>query len=174
MVAMPVPRTASRKDEEPWKPAQSPTRCKRAVALCRCRCRPASTPRLTIMPAAREVAMKRVSMLVGLSVSLIAVSGVASAQKTDGPFILGNIDSSCVTSGAGVGDWTITCGDIAPGSGTTLIAPPAVDAVLAPVDVVPAPTPASEPAAEPAAVDDPATAVPADAVAEPAADTDTA
>ena len=117
--------------------------------------------------------MKRVSMLVGLSVSLIAGSGVASAQKTDGPFILGNIDSSCVTSGAGVGDWTITCGDIAPGSGTTLIAPPAVDAVLAPVDVAPAPAPDSGPAAEPAAVDDPATAVPADAVAETAADTDT-
>ena len=118
--------------------------------------------------------MKRVSMLVGLSVSLIAGSGVASAQKTDGPFILGNIDSSCVTSGAGVGDWTITCGDIAPGSGTTLIAPPAVDAVLAPVDVAPAPAPDSGPAAEPAAVDDPATAVPADAVAEtPVTDTDT-
>src|SRR5215213_11739871 len=130
--------------------------------------------RLASMPATREVAMKRVGILVGLGVGLIAGSGVASAQKTDGPFILGNIDSSCVTSGAGVGDWTITCGDIAPGSGTTLIAPPAVDAVLAPVDVVPAPTPASEPAAEPAAVDDPATAVPADAVAEPAADTDTA
>src|SRR5215207_10310969 len=122
------------------------------------------------MPAAREVAMKRVSMLVGLSVGLIAVSGVASAQKTDGPFILGNIDSSCVTSGAGVGDWTITCGDIAPGPGTTLIAPPSVDSVLAPVDVAPAPAPASEPTAEPAAVDDPATDVTADAVA---AETDT-
>ena len=116
--------------------------------------------------------MTRVSILVGLSVGLIAGSGVASAQKTDGPFILGNIDSSCVTSGAGVGDWTITCGDIAPGTGTTLIAPPAVDAVLAPVDVVPAPAPASEPAAEPAAVDDPATDVSADAVAEEDTDSD--
>jgi hypothetical protein len=127
----------------------------------------------TIHPAARKVAMKRVSMVISLSVGLIAGSGVASAQQTEGPFILGNIDSSCVTSGAGVGDWTITCGDIAPGSGTTLIAPPAVDAVLAPVDEVPAPAPASDPAAEPAPVDDPAPDVPADAVAETAADTDT-
>jgi len=118
--------------------------------------------------------MKRVSILVGLSVGLIAGSGIASAQKTDGPFILGNIDSSCVTSGAGAGDWTITCGDIAPGAGTTLIAPPSVDSVLTPVDVVPAPAPASEPAAEPAAVDDSAADVPADAVAETAVmDTDT-
>ena len=116
--------------------------------------------------------MKRVSILVGLSVGLIAGSGVASAQKTDGPFILGNIDSSCVTSGAGVGDWTITCGDIAPGSGTTLIAPPSVDSVLAPVDVAPAPAPDSEPAAEPAPVDDPATAVPADTAEATDIDTD--
>src|SRR5215207_5103942 len=123
------------------------------------------------MPAAREVAMKRVSMLVSLSVGLIAASGVASAQNTGGPFILGNIDSTCVTSGVGVGDWTITCGDIAPGSGTTLIAPLAVDSVLAPVDVVPMPVPASEPAAEPAPVDDPGTDIPAD-TAE-ATDTDT-
>src|SRR5215217_9227609 len=155
MVAMPVPRTASRKDEDPWKPAQSPTRCKRAVALSRCRCRPASTPRLAIMPAAREVAMKRVGILIGLSVSLIAGSGVASAQKTDGPFILGDIDSTCVTSGASAGNWTITCGDIAPGSGTTLIAPPAVDAVLAPLDVAPAPAPETELVADPAPVEDP-------------------
>jgi hypothetical protein len=118
--------------------------------------------------------MKRVSILVGLSVGLIAGSGVASAQQTDGPFILGNIDSTCTTSGAGVGDWTITCGDIAPGSGTTLIAPPAVDSMMAPADVVPAPAPASEPAAEPAPADDPVTDVPTDAVAETAVtDTDT-
>src|SRR5215217_4500955 len=176
----PTPYARSRRKDgrrphnDPWKPAEGPTRCKRAVALSRCRGRPASTPRLAIMPATREVAMKRVGILVGLSVGLIAGSGVASAQKTDGPFILGNIDSSCVTSGAGVGDWTITCGDIAPGSGTTLIAPSAVDSVLAPVDVIPAPAPDSGPAAEPAAVDDPATAVPADAVAEtPVTDTDT-
>jgi hypothetical protein len=129
--------------------------------------------RLCIIPAAREVVMKRVSILMGLSVGLIAVSGVASAQKTEGPFILGNIDSSCVTSGAGVGDWTISCGDIAPGPGTTLIAPPSVDSELVPVDVAPELVPESEPAAEPAAVDDPATDVPADAVAETAADTDT-
>src|SRR5829696_6946005 len=96
---------------------------------------------LTMHPAPREVSMKRISILVSLSVSLFAGSGVASAQQTGGPFILGNIDSTCVTSGVGVGDWTITCGDIAPGSGTTLIAPLAVDSVLAPVDVVPMPVP---------------------------------
>jgi hypothetical protein len=123
-----------------------------------------------MIPAAKEVSMKRVSILVSLSVSLITGTGVASAQQTKGPFILGNIDSTCTTSGAGAGDWTITCGDIAPGPGTTLIAPPSVDAVLAPADVAPAPESASEPAAEPADVDDPATDIPADAVA---ADTDT-
>ena len=117
--------------------------------------------------------MKRVSMLVSLTVGLIASSGVASAQQTEGPFILGNIDSTCSTSGPGPGNWTITCGDIAPGSGTTLITPPSVDSVLAPVDVAPAPAPASEPAAEPAAVDDPATDVPADVVAETAVRTPT-
>jgi hypothetical protein len=118
--------------------------------------------------------MKRISILVGLSLGLIAGSGVASAEKMDGPFILGNIDSSCVTSGVGAGDWSITCGDIAPGAGTTLIAPPSVDSGLTPVDVVPAPAPASEPAAEPVAVDDSATGVPADAAAETAPmDTDT-
>jgi hypothetical protein len=128
---------------------------------------------LTMNPAPRKVAMKRISILVSLSVGLFAGSGVASAQQTEGPFILGNIDSSCTTSGAGVGDWTITCGDIAPGTGTTLITPASVDSVLAPLDVAPAPVPETEPAAEPAPVDDPAPDVPADAVAETAADTDT-
>src|SRR5215212_6217478 len=139
----------------------------------RCQCRPTSQPNHASSPLERGL-MKRVSILVGFSVGLIAASGVASAQKTDGPFILSNIDSSCVTSGAGVGDWTITCGDIAPGPGTTLIAPPSVDSVLAPVDVVPASALDPDPAAEPVAVDDSATAVPADAVAEmPVTDTDT-
>jgi hypothetical protein len=108
--------------------------------------------------------MKRVSILVSLSVSLITGSGVASAQQTNGPFITGNIDSSCTTSGANAGNWTITCGDIAPGPGTTLIAPPSVDAVLAPVDVAPASVPASEPATEAAPVDEAATNVPSEAV----------
>jgi hypothetical protein len=130
---------------------------------------------LTMPPATREVSMKRISILVSLSVGLFAGSGVASAQKPDGPFIIGNVDSTCVTSGAAAGNWTITCGDIAPGSGTTLIAPPSVDSVLAPVDVVPESVPASEPAAEPAPVDEPASDVPADAVADTVevADTDT-
>jgi hypothetical protein len=109
--------------------------------------------------------MKRVTILVSLSVGLIAGSSVASAQKTDGPFIMGNIDSSCSTSGVGAGTWTITCGDIAPGSETTVIAPPPVDSVLPPVEVVPAPDPASEPAPDPAPLDEPTTDVPADVVA---------
>ena len=117
--------------------------------------------------------MKRVSILISLSVGLFAGSGVASAQKTDGPFIMGNIDSTCSTSGAGAGNWTITCGDIAPGSGTTVIAPPSVDSLLAPIDMAPAPAPASDPAPEPAPVDDPATEVPADAVTDTAEVTDT-
>jgi hypothetical protein len=117
--------------------------------------------------------MKRVSILVSLSVGLIVGSGVASAQKTDGPFIMGNIDSSCVTSGAAAGNWTITCGDIAPGSETTVIAPPSVDAVLPPVEGVPASDPASEPVPDPAPVDEPATGVPVDEGADTAADTDT-
>jgi hypothetical protein len=120
-------------------------------------------------PAPREVSMMRVSILVGLSVGLITASGVASAQQTNGPFILGNIDSSCSTSGASAGDWTITCGDIAPGSGTTLIAPPSVDAGLVPTDVAPE----TEPAAEAAPVDEAVTDVPAEAVADTTADTDT-
>jgi hypothetical protein len=117
--------------------------------------------------------MKRVSILVSLSVGLIVGSGVASAQKTDGPFIMGNIDSSCVTSGAAAGNWTITCGDIAPGSETTVIAPHSVDSVLPPVDVVPASDLASEPVPDPAPVDEPATDVPVDEGADTAADTDT-
>jgi hypothetical protein len=101
--------------------------------------------------------MKRVSILVSLSVGLFAASGVASAQQTEAPFIVGNIDSSCVTSGARAGDWTITCGDLTPGSETTVIGPPSVDSGPTLVDVVPAPMPASEPAADPAPVDDPVT-----------------
>lgn len=125
-------------------------------------------------PAARKVSMKRVSMVVSLSVGLIAVSGVASAQKTEGPFILGNIDSTCVTSGAGAGNWTITCGDVAPGAGTTLITPSSVNSGLVPADAAPGPAPASEPAAEPAPVDEAVTDVPAEAVDDTtAAETDT-
>src|SRR5918993_4924946 len=100
-------------------------------------------------PATRGVAMKCVSILVSLSVGLLTGSGVASAQKPDGPFIMGNIDSTCSTSGAGAGTWTITCGDIAPGSETTVIAPPLVDSVLPPFDVVPESIPESEPAPAP-------------------------
>jgi hypothetical protein len=129
----------------------------------------------TIHPTTREVSMKRVSIVVSLSVGLFAGSGVASAQQTNGPVIMGNIDSTCTTSGANAGNWTITCGDVAPGPGTTLITPPSVDAVLAPVDVVPESVPASEPATEAAPVDDPGTDAAVDAVADTTAvaETDT-
>jgi hypothetical protein len=125
----------------------------------------------TMYPAPREVSMKRVSIVVSLSVSLFAGSGVATAQKTGEPFIVGNIDSTCDTSGAGPGDWTITCGDISPGSGMTVIEP-SVDAGLAPGDVVSEVIPASDPAPEPAAADEPATEAPADAMADTAEVTD--
>ena len=117
--------------------------------------------------------MKCVRILVSLSVGLLTGSGVASAQKTDGPFIMGNIDSSCVTSGAAAGNWTITCGDIAPGSETTVIAPPSADSMLPPVDMVPEADPASEPVPDPAPVDEPATDVSVDEGADTAEDTDT-
>jgi Bacterial TSP3 repeat len=116
--------------------------------------------------------MKCVSILVSLCVGLIVGSGVASAQKTDGPFIMGNIDSSCVTAGAAAGNWTITCGDIAPGSETTLIAPPSVDSVLPPVEGVLASDPASDPVPDPAPVDEPASDVSVVEGADTAADTD--
>jgi len=116
--------------------------------------------------------MKRVSILISLSVGLFAGSGVTAAQQSGGPFIIGNIDSTCDTSGAGPGDWSITCGDIAPGSRTTVI-DPSMDARPAHREVVPEPVPASDPTPEPAPVDEPATEVPVDADADPAADADT-
>jgi hypothetical protein len=84
----------------------------------------------------------------------------------DSPIITGNVAGNCVTSpsgnttGANAGDWTITCGDISPGSGLTVIGPPSVASgpapVLAPEPVVapaPEPVPVTEPAPETAVVD---------------------
>src|SRR5215207_3144549 len=96
--------------------------------------------------------MKRFITVVSLGLGLVATSGGVSAQVKDVPFIVGNVDGSCVTApslghpGANAGDWTITCGDINPGSGTTVIGPPSVETVAIPVDLVPAPV--DEPAAE--------------------------
>jgi hypothetical protein len=92
---------------------------------------------------------------VSLSMGLAGVHGGALAQINGVPAITGNVDGSCVTSpsvtttGANAGDWTITCGDIAPGPGLTVIGPPSVTSE--PVPIV-APEPVAEPASEPAPV----------------------
>jgi hypothetical protein len=97
---------------------------------------------------------------VGLSLGLTAMHGGALAQVKDAPIITGNVNGNCVTSpsvnttGANAGDWTITCGDISPGAGLTVIGPPSVASepipVVAPEPVMPAtdPAPVAEPAPE--------------------------
>jgi hypothetical protein len=105
---------------------------------------------------------------VSLSMGLAGVQSGALAQIKDAPIITGNVDGNCVTSpsgnttGANAGDWTITCGDIAPGPGLTVIGPPSVTSAPAPPMVAPEPVaaPASEPepvvatdTAEPVATD---------------------
>jgi hypothetical protein len=105
--------------------------------------------------------MKRVIIaVVGFGLGLAGMHDGALAQMKDTPIITGNIEGTCVTSpsvnttGAIAGDWTITCGDISPGPGLTVIGPPAVASdpapVLAPEPVTPAndPPPVSEPAPE--------------------------
>ena len=92
---------------------------------------------------------------VSLSMGLAGVPGGALAQIKDAPIITGNVAGNCVTSpsgnttGANAGDWTITCGDIAPGPGLTVIGPPSVTSAPAPAI---APEPVTAPAAEPAPV----------------------
>src|SRR5215217_1773245 len=89
---------------------------------------------------------------VSLGMGLAGVHGGALAQINDAPIITGNVNGNCVTSpsvtttGANAGDWTITCGDISPGAGMTVIGPPSVASVPAPVV---APEPVVEPASEP-------------------------
>jgi hypothetical protein len=92
---------------------------------------------------------------VGLSVGLAGVQGGALAQIKDAPIITGNVEGNCVTSpsmnatGANAGDWTITCGDISPGPGMTVIGPPSVTSDPAPMV---APEPVAVPVNEPAPV----------------------
>jgi hypothetical protein len=87
---------------------------------------------------------------VSLSVSL-ALPGVGLAQEKDAPIILGNVEGNCVSSpsmnptGANAGDWTITCGDITPGSGLTVIAPPTAVNTAPPREMAPAPAPEPAP-----------------------------
>jgi hypothetical protein len=98
-----------------------------------------------------------------LGLCLAGMHSGALAQVKDAPIITGNVNGNCVTSpsvnttGANAGDWTITCGDISPGSGLTVIGPPSVASDPAPLV---APEPVAAPATEPAPV-----------VAEPAPET---
>ena len=107
---------------------------------------------------------------VSLSIGMTGMHGGALAQVKDAPIITGNVDGNCITSpsvnttGANAGDWTITCGDISPGPGLTVIGPPSLASEPAPVV---APEPVVAPANEPA----PVVAEPAPVVAEPAPET---
>jgi hypothetical protein len=115
---------------------------------------------------------------------LAAMHGGALAQVNDAPIITGNVNGNCITSpsvsttGANAGDWTITCGDITPGPGLTVIGPPSVASepvpVVAPEPVAPAtdPAPVAEPAPETTetAVTDTTVATPADLDADNLAD----
>jgi hypothetical protein len=108
--------------------------------------------------------MKRLIVAtIGLSMGLAGVQGDALAQMNGAPTITGNVEGNCITSpsvnspGANAGDWTISCGDIAPGPGLTVIGPPSVTSGPA---AMPAPEPVAAPASEPAPV-----------VAEPAPET---
>src|SRR5918993_6068136 len=121
---------------------------------------------------------------VSLGMSLAAMHGGALAQVNDAPIITGNVNGNCVTSpsvnttGANAGDWTITCGDITPGAGLTVIGPPSVASepipVVAPEPVMPAtdPAPVAEPAPETTetAITDTAVASPTDLDADNLAD----
>lgn len=100
--------------------------------------------------------MKRLIVAtIGLSMGLAGLRGDALAQIPGAPIITGNVDSNCITSpsanspGANAGDWTVTCGDVSPGPGLTVIGPPSVTSGPA---AMPAPEPAAAPANEPAPV----------------------
>jgi hypothetical protein len=104
--------------------------------------------------------MKRLLVAtVSLSMGLAGMHGVALAQIKDAPVITGNVNGNCVTTpsvnsaGVNAGDWTITCGDLNPGAGMTVISPPSAASNPAPVV---APEPAPEPVSEPAPVAEPA------------------
>ena len=112
--------------------------------------------------------MKRLFIvMVSLSLSLGGVHGGVLAQQTAAPVITGNVNGNCV-SGATAGDRTITCGDLNPISGMTVIGPAAVESVPGPVEAVPAPAPAPEAESavvdEPAPVDNPGEDIPVDTV----------
>jgi Bacterial TSP3 repeat len=91
--------------------------------------------------------MKRLFIVaVGLSLSLGGMQPGVLAQLTAAPVITGNVNGSCV-SGDNAGDGTITCGELNPVSGMTVIGPAPGEA---------GPTPAPAPQAEAAVAEDPA------------------
>ena len=102
----------------------------------------------------RVIVTLSLSLSLSLSLGLGGMHSRALAQQTAAPVILGNVNGSCVTAppvgnpGANAGDWTITCGDLNPGAGMTVIGPSWVEKGPPPVDLAPAPAPAtdSEPA----------------------------
>ena len=117
---------------------------------------PIETAINTMLRAGKGHVMKRLIVAtLSLSMSLAGMHSGALAQINDAPIITGNVSGNCVTSpsvnttGATAGDWTIICGDIAPGPGLTVIGPPSV--ASDPVPVV-APEPVAAPANEPAPV----------------------
>jgi hypothetical protein len=112
-------------------------------------------------------------LTISLSLSLAGAHRVALAQESVTPGISTNANGDCVTYGS-PGDWTITCGDLGPGSGLMVVSPPvAVDTVPATTEVspAPAPAPAAEPAPAPAAEPVPAPDTEAAPVADSAPET---
>ncbi len=109
---------------------------------------------------------------VSLGLGVSGTTGGTLAQMKDAPIITGNVEGTCVTSpsvnttGANAGDWTITCGDISPGPGMTVIGPPSAASE-------PAPVLAPEPVVEPAPVAEPAPETTETAAAETAVATET-
>ncbi len=84
---------------------------------------------------------------ISLILGLAGAGDVALAQEKGAPVVLTNAHGNCTVSPgaaspAANGGWTITCGDITPGSGTTVIGPPTVGSIPTSMDVAPAPAPA--------------------------------
>ena len=79
---------------------------------------------------------RRHIVTIGLSLSLFSVPGGVLAQQTAAPIITGNVNGRCV-AGANAGDSTITCGDLRPAPGLTVITLAGVEKGPAPVEVVP-------------------------------------
>jgi hypothetical protein len=131
--------------------------------------------------------MKRWITVISLGLGLISTSGVTLAQQSDVPVIISNGSGDCVTaptvstSGVNAGDWTITCGDISPGAGMTVIGPPGADHVTDSAvgdsgsRAAPEPDPVAAPAPEPVAAPAPDTtsdAAPSDTTVATATDQD--